>query len=268
MENLLLPSKVEFQAGATANTGSLVVMPCFHGYGTTLGNAYRRVLLSSLPGGAVEAFKLKGTQHEFSTVEGIKEDVVEIMLNLKQLSVKVHSDDPITLNITKKGPAVVTAADIEANSNVEVINKDLVIANVVSNKTLEMEIIVGRGRGFKTAEEKDRGNYDLGTIVIDSVYSPVRDVGYDVEYTRVGDITNYEKLTINIETDGTITPKEAISQANQILMDHFNIVMQNATSTEAVMPEAAEAAVEEVATEESPVVEEEKLAKKSRKKSK
>lgn len=266
MENLLLPSKVEFQAGEAANTGSLIIMPCFHGYGTTLGNAYRRVLLSSLPGGAVEAFKLKGTQHEFSTVEGIKEDVVEIMLNLKQLSVKVHSDDPITLNITKKGPGIVTAADIEPNSNVEIINKDLVIATIVGNKTMEMEMTVGRGRGFKTAEEKDRGNYDLGTIVIDSVYSPVKDVGYDVEYTRVGDITNYEKLTINIETDGTITPKEAISQANQILMDHFNIVMQNAASVEAATFEAPEMIVEEAPVEITEIDKGAKTVKKARKK--
>lgn len=272
MENLLLPSKVEFKEGGAPNMGSVVIMPCYHGYGTTLGNAYRRVLLSSLPGAAVEAFKIKGSQHEFSTIEGIKEDVVEIILNLKQLSVKVYSDEPITLNLSKKGPGAATAADIEANSNVEIINKDLVIANIVNNKTLEMEIIVGRGRGFKPAEEKDRGNYGLGTIVIDSAYSPVRDIGYDVEYTRVGDITNFERLSINIETDGTISPKEAISQANQILMDHFNLVgeaaavenapildMETATATEEAKLDEGESLGVEV---------EKKTAKKPRKKAK
>ncbi|MFH2018655.1 MAG: DNA-directed RNA polymerase subunit alpha [bacterium] len=296
MENLLLPSKVEFQAGSEAHTGTVVVSPCYYGYGTTLGNALRRVLLSSLPGGAAEAFKIKGTQHEFSTVEGVKEDIVEISLNLKQLFVKVFSDDPVTLNLTKKGPCEVKAGDIEPNSNVEVINKDLVIATLTSDKTLEMEIVVGKGRGFKPAEEKERKNYDLGTIVIDSVYTPVRDVGYHVENTRVGDITDFEKLTMNLETNGTIAPYDALKFATQILMDHFNIISQAAevggeekdVESEIVGEEVAneeivseEVPAEEVvgAEEETPevvadpapseVVEEDpKPAKKSRKKSK
>lgn len=225
MENFLLPSKVEFQAGEQAYTAQAVITPCYHGYGTTLGNAIRRVLLSSLPGSAVEYFKVKGVQHEFSTIEGVKEDVVEIMLNLKQLAVKVFTDDLVTLSIVKKGPGPVTAGDIEANSNVEVVNKDLVICNLTKARVLEMEITVGRGRGYRPVEEKDRQNYDLGTILIDSVYTPVKDVGYHVEYTRVGDITNYEKLTMNIETNGTISPRQALEQATQILMDHFSIVL-------------------------------------------
>lgn len=228
MENFLLPSKVEFVPGETLHTGSAVIMPCYHGYGTTLGNAFRRVLLSSLPGSAVEYFKIKGIQHEFSTVEGIQEDVMEIMLNLKQLAVKVFSDDPVTLTITKKGPGPITAGDIEPNSAVEVVNKDLVIATLTKNKTVEIEIIVGRGRGYKPVEEKDRQNYDLGTIVVDSVYTPVRDVGYHVENTRVGDITNYEKLTLRIETNGTISPEDALEQATRILMDHFTIILEAA----------------------------------------
>ncbi len=228
MENFLLPSKVEFVPGETLHTGSAVIMPCYHGYGTTLGNAFRRVLLSSLPGSAVEYFKIKGIQHEFSTVEGIQEDVMEIMLNLKQLAVKVFSDDPVTLTITKKGPGPITAGDIEPNSAVEVVNKDLVIATLTKNKTVEIEIIVGCGRGYKPVEEKDRQNYDLGTIVVDSVYTPVRDVGYHVENTRVGDITNYEKLTLRIETNGTISPEDALEQATRILMDHFTIILEAA----------------------------------------
>lgn len=227
MENLLLPSKVEFRDGATPNTGEMVVMPCFHGYGTTLGNVLRRVLLSSLPGAAVEYFKVKGIQHEFSAIEGVEEDVVEMILNLKQLVVKMHTEEPVVLNLVKKGPGPVTAADIEKNSNIEIINKDMVIANMTSNRVLEMEIGVGRGRGFKTVEQKDHKNYDLGTIVVDSIYTPVKDVGYSVEFTRVGDVTNYEKLTLNIETDGAITPREAVWQATKILMDHFTIVLDN-----------------------------------------
>jgi len=232
MENFLLPSKVEFKAGETDLTGALVITPCFHGYGTTLGNALRRVLLSSLSGGAVEAFKIKGTQHEFTTVEGVQEDVVEIMLNLKQLAVKVYGDESVTLNLVKKGPGLVTGADIETNSNAEVVSKDLVICNLTSNKTLEMEIIVGKGRGFVPVEEKDKKNYPLGTIVIDSVYTPVKDVGYHVEYTRVGDITNYEKLTVNIETNGTISPQDAINQSVKILIDHFSIILSSVASTQ------------------------------------
>ncbi|PIT88758.1 MAG: DNA-directed RNA polymerase subunit alpha [Candidatus Magasanikbacteria bacterium CG10_big_fil_rev_8_21_14_0_10_36_32] len=225
MENLLLPSKVEFQQGEQANAGSIVIMPCYHGYGATLGNALRRVLLSSLPGAAVESFKIRGVQHEFTTVEGVKEDVVEVMLNLKQLIVKVYGDEPVVLSLSKKGPGVVTADDFEGNSNVEIFNKDLVIANLTNNKTFELEVTVGSGRGFKAAEEKDRQNFDLGTIMVDSIYTPVRDVGYHIEFARVGDITNYEKLTVNIETNGTITPSEAMRQATQILIDHFNIVL-------------------------------------------
>ncbi|MCX6782199.1 MAG: DNA-directed RNA polymerase subunit alpha [Candidatus Magasanikbacteria bacterium] len=225
MENLLLPSKIEFIAGETPNHAAFVVMPCYHGYGTTIGNALRRVLLASLPGAAVEAFKIRGIQHEFTTVEGVKEDVVEIMLNLKQLIVKVYSDEPVTLTLTKKGSGVVTAKDFEKNSSVEIFNKDLAICNLTSAKPFEMDVIVGRGRGFKTTEEKNRGNYDLGTIVVDSIYSPIKDVGYHVEYTRVGDITNYEKLTLTIETNGTMSPKDAIFQSTQILMNHFSIIL-------------------------------------------
>ncbi len=243
MENFLLPSKVEFQPGETALTGALVITPCFHGYGTTLGNALRRVLLSSLSGGAVEAFKIKGTQHEFTAVEGVQEDIVEVMLNLKQLAVKVYGDESVTLTLTKKGPGPVTGADIDKNANAEVVSKDLVICNLTSNKTLEMEIIVGKGRGFVPVEEKDKKNYPLGTIVIDSVYTPVKDVGYKVEYTRVGDITNYEKLTVNIETNGTISPEDAVNQSVKILIDHFSIILSSVASSQpepvAQEPEAA-----------------------------
>jgi len=257
MENLLLPSKIEFQEGDKPNSGLLVITPCYHGYGTTLGNALRRVLLSSLPGAAVESFKIKGVQHEFTAIEGVKEDVVEIMLNLKQLVVKVHIDEPVVLMLSKKGPGVVTAADFEKNSNVEIINEDLVIANLTSNKVFEMEITVGRGRGFKITEDKDKQSSDLGTIFVDSIYSPIRDVGYHVEYTRVGDVTNYEKLTINIETNGTISPRQAVLQSTQILMDHFSIVLNEAE--QGLAAELAAAAEKQSVSEE---VEKEKPAKK------
>jgi len=236
MENLLLPSKVEFVPGDSPNKGLLVVSPCFFGYGTTLGNTLRRVLLSSLPGAAVEALKIKGVSHEFSSAEGLKEDVVDIILSLKQLAVRVFVDEPVTLRISKKGPGEVTAADIEPNASVEIMNPDLVLATLTSNKTFEMDLIVGRGRGFKPVEEKDKKHYDLGTIVIDSIYTPIKDVGYNVEYTRVGDITNYEKLILNIETNGTVTPGEAIKQTTQIIMDHFSVIAGAANEMILEMP--------------------------------
>ncbi len=268
MENFLLPSKVEFHSGDNDNVCSVIITPCYHGYGTTLGNALRRVLLSSLPGSAVEYFKIKGTQHEFTTVEGVKEDVVEIMLNLKQLAIKVFTDEPVVLNLVKKGIGPVTAADIEANSNVEIVNKDLLICNSTKAKTLEMEIVVGKGRGFKPVEEKDRQNYDLGTIVVDSVYTPVKDVGYHVEYTRVGDITNYEKLTINIETNGTVSPRDAMRQATQILMDHFTIISENANQSDMTSTVVEESAAEEVAPSADEEVPEESEEEKKPKKAK
>ena len=227
MENLLLPSQIEFLPGEDPNIGSLVVTPCYHGYGTTLGNSLRRVLLSSLPGAAVEGFKIKGVQHEFSSITGVQEDVVEIMLNLKRLTVKVFADDPVVLKLSKKTIGPITAGDIEKDSNVEIINPDEIIATLTEKKDFEMEIIVGRGRGFKPAEEKDRKNYDLGTILIDSVYTPIKDVGYKVDYTRVGDITNYEKLVLNVETDGTITPEEAVLNSTRILTEHYNLVIEH-----------------------------------------
>jgi DNA-directed RNA polymerase subunit alpha len=265
MENLLLPSKVEFVPGDSPNKGSLVVSPCFYGYGTTLGNTLRRVLLSSLPGAAVEAIKIKGVQHEFSSADGLKEDVVDIILNLKQLAVRVFTDEPVTLHISKKGPGEVTGADIEANSSAEIMNPELVLATLTSNKSFEMDLIVGKGRGFRPVEEKDKKHYDLGTIVIDSIYTPIKDVGYNVEYTRVGDITNYEKLTLNIQTNGTISPSDAINQATQIIMDHFSIIAGAAGEMVAEMPMPRSAESEEMAEESNEGADEETKAKKVKK---
>ncbi len=268
MENLLLPSKVEFIPGDSPNKGSLVVTPCFYGYGTTLGNTLRRVLLSSLPGAAVEALKIKGVQHEFSSADGLKEDVVDIILNLKQLAVRVFTDEPVTLHISKKGPGPVTGADIEKNSNAEIMNPELVLATLTSNKPFEMDLIVGRGRGFRPVEEKDKKHYDLGTIVIDSIYTPIKDVGYNVEYTRVGDITNYEKLTLNIQTNGTISPEDAIRQATQIVTDHFSIIASSTSEAFVAMSKPVVEAEEVVNEEESAEGEEEEAKTKKIKKTK
>ncbi|NBS41059.1 DNA-directed RNA polymerase subunit alpha [bacterium] len=228
MENILLPSTIKYEKGERPNEGVLVVEPCFHGYGTTLGNALRRVLLSSLPGAAVTAVKIKGVTHEFQALPNVKEDVLEVILNLKGLRLKCFSEEPVKLTLKTKGAKVVTAGDIDANSDVEIVNPDMKIATITDDGgTFEMELTVGRGRGYVPTEERTGEGNDLGTIAIDSLYSPVRNVGYRVENTRVGEITNYDKLVMNIETDGTITPEEAVGQCAKILIDYFSILLQN-----------------------------------------
>ncbi|OGL91799.1 DNA-directed RNA polymerase subunit alpha [Candidatus Uhrbacteria bacterium RIFOXYA2_FULL_40_9] len=233
MENILLPNIVKFEKGERPNEGVLIVEPCFYGYGTTLGNALRRVLLSSLYGAAVTAVKIKGVTHEFQAIENIKEDVLEIILNLKSLRLKLFSEEPVVLKIKAKGKAVVTAKDIEANADVEIKNSELVIATLTDDKSvLDMDIIVSKGRGYSATEERTSENTDIGVIAIDALFSPVRNVGYRVEDTRVGDITNYDKLIMSIETDGTITAEDAVAESTKILMDYFSLLLKGIGSEE------------------------------------
>ena len=227
MENILLPSAIRFEAGSSPNEGLMIVEPCFHGYGTTLGNALRRVLLSSLSGAAVTAVKIKGVTHEFQAIENVKEDVLEIILNLKSLRLKVFSDEPVKLTLKVTGEKIVTAKDIEANAEVEIVSKDLKIATLTHPKgVLEMELTVAKGRGYRPTEERLKESHELGVIAIDALYSPVRNVGYRVENTRVGEITNYDKLLMTIETDGTMEPEEAVREAAKVLIDHFSLLLQ------------------------------------------
>jgi len=227
MDYILLPSTIEFRETGDQNIGELVVSPCHQGYGTTLGNSLRRVLLSSIEGDAVEAVKIDGVQHEFSAIEGVLEDVIELTLNLKQLAVISHSDQPVTLTLTKKGKGDVTAGDFAKNADVEIINPDLKIATITDDKKeLSLEVIIGKGLGYIPASEKESKHLDLGTVVIDSFYSPIKDVGYTVENTRVGDVTDYEKLTVRIETNGTVSPKDAVERATKILMDHYSLILE------------------------------------------
>lgn len=260
MENILLPTTIEFIDTDQDNVGKVIITPCHQGYGTTLGNALRRVLLSSLPGAAVESVRITGVQHEFSTMDGVLEDVVQIILNLKQVAVLSYSQAPVTLSLKKKGKGIVTAGDFEKNSDVEIVNPELKIATITDDKkVLEMEITIAKGRGYVPVEEKDSKSLDLGTILIDSLYTPIRDVGYNVELTRVGDVTDYEKLTLSIETDGTVTPKDAVQQATKILMDHFALILDVAGNGTAEVVE--EAIVEEEVKEEEEVVVEKKAKK-------
>lgn len=226
MQNILLPSNIHYEPGERPNEGRLIVEPCYYGYGTTLGNALRRVLLSSLPGAAVTAVKIKGVTHEFTSIENVKEDVLQVILNLKGLRLKSHSEEPIILKLKVTGIKTVTAADIEPNADVEIINSDLEIATITDDQaTFEMELTVERGRGYSPTETRTSTEHDLGTIAIDALFSPIRSVGYKVENTRVGDITNYDRLIMNIETDGTIEPEKAVEQASKMLIDYFSILL-------------------------------------------
>ncbi len=223
MQTIDLPSKIEFSK-LTDREATLVVEPLFPGYGTTIGNALRRVLLSSLSGAAVTAVKIKGVDHEFSTVPGVKEDVVELILNLKKLRLRVHSDQAVKLTLKKSGEGEVLAESIEAPSEVEIANKDLPIATLTSKQAkLEMEITVQAGRGYVPVEQRDKEKMDIGTIAVDAIFSPIRSVSFQVENIRVGQMTDYDKITMMIRTDGTVPPKEAVDQAAKILVDHFSL---------------------------------------------
>lgn len=227
MESILLPSKIRFSKGERLNEGVLTVEPCTQGYGTTIGNAMRRVLLSSLPGAAVTAVKIKGVEHEFSTISHVKEDALEIILNLKTLRMKLFSEEPVKLSLSVKGEKTVTAADFSKNADVEIINKDLVIATLTDKAaSFELEVTIGPGRGYKTTEERIKEKLELGTIAIDALYSPVLNVSYKVVATRVGERTDYDKLVLNVETDGTLDPIDACKQAVDILLDHFQLLKE------------------------------------------
>lgn len=207
------------------NLATFTIEPLFPGYGMTLGNSLRRVILSSLPGAAVTAVKIEGVSHEFSTIKDVKEDVVDIILNLKQLCVKSHSDEIVSLKLVASGEGVVTAAQFEKNADIEIANPKHVIATLDNkNAKLEMEIFIEKGRGYVPVEKRDGGKLGVGVIAVDALYSPIRRVRYNVESTRVGQMTDLDRLVIEIETNGVTSPKEAISQAAEILVDHFLVL--------------------------------------------
>lgn len=209
---------------ADGTYGKFVVEPLERGYGTTLGNSLRRVLLSSLPGYAITSVKIDGVLHEFSTIDGVKEDVTEIVLNLKGVILKIHGDAVKTLYVDASGKGAVTAGDIKADSDVEILNPEHVIANLEDGAVLKMELTADKGRGYVSAERnKQIMQPVIGVIAIDSIYTPVLKVNYTVENTRVGQITDYDKLSIEIWTDGTISAQEAVSLGAKILTDHLNL---------------------------------------------
>ena len=203
--------------------GKYVVEPLERGYGTTLGNSLRRVLLSSLPGTAVTSIRIAGIQHEFATIPGVKEDVTEIVLNVKGIIARLHSDGPKTVYIEASGERTVTAGDIKADGEVEVLNPDHHIATLGPDASLSMELTIAHGRGYVSADKNKNPQAAIGTIPVDSIYNPVLKVNYTVENTRVGNQTDFDKLTLEIWTDKTITARDAVSLGAKILCDHFII---------------------------------------------
>ena len=204
--------------------GNFVVEPLERGYGTTLGNSLRRILLSSLPGAAVTSVQIDGVLHEFSTVPGVMEDVTEIILNLKGLSLKIHSDEEKVLEIDAEGEGNVTAGDIRADSDVEILNPGSSYCNAGIRCTSSHAYFANRGRGYVQADRNKRDDQPIGVIPVDSIYTPITRVNYSVENTRVGQVTNYDKLTLEVWTDGSIRPEEAVSLGAKILTEHLMLV--------------------------------------------
>jgi len=223
--------------------GVFVIEPLERGYGTTLGNSLRRILLSSLPGYAVTSVKINGVLHEFSTIPGVVEDTTDIILNLKKLLVNVHGDCPKKVHLNIKGSKRVTASDIIASSEVEILNPDLYIATVSEGGSLEAEITLDRGRGYLSAERNKNQENIIGVIAMDAQFSPVQKVNYVVEHTRVGQITDYDKLNLEVWTDGSISPVEAVSLAAKIMSEHLNLFVnlsQTAGKTEIMVEKEEE----------------------------
>ena len=221
------------EVGQNGCYGRFVIEPLERGFGHTLGNSLRRVLLSSLPGVAVSSVHIEGVQHEFSTVPGVKEDVTEIILNLKTMACKMFADGPKQLTIDVKGPCELTAGDIKTDDEVEIANPDLHIATLNEDAHLQMQLTLDRGRGYVSADKNKTPSMPIGVIPIDSIFTPVKKVNYTVEDTRVGQITDYDKLTLEIWTNGTLKPEEAISSAAKILNEHLNLFI---SLTDQVMP--------------------------------
>lgn len=278
MQNIANPKKIDFKSVGNPNEGVITVEPLFPGYGMTLGNSLRRVLLSSLPGAAVIGVKIKGASHEFMALPHIKEDVLEMILNLKQVRFKVFIEEEIRLELKVKGKKVVTAGDIVKNSQLEIKNPELVIANITDEAgSLDAEILVKGGRGYKMPEGSKKENKEIGFIEIDSIFSPVTQVSIKVDSARVGKMTNWDKLILDVKTDGTITPEEAFNEATKILVEQFNALLPEnigkeimgaevkVESEELVSPEELEVVEAEVEEVEAPKKEKKEKAKKPKK---
>lgn len=227
-----MPKAPQLIEQVSKNRAIFEIEELYPGYGLTLGNALRRVMLSSLSGAAITFVKMKDVNHEFSTVPGVLEDVVEIILNLKQIRFEVYSDEPQTITLKTKGEKKVTAGDIKLTSQVKIANPDVLIATITSkNASLEIEMQVEKGLGYSELETRKKTKQEIGSIAIDAIFTPIKMINYDVEDMRVGDKTNYNKLRFDIETDGTITPVKALSSAAQILIEQFQVITSPVSAT-------------------------------------
>ncbi|KKQ44513.1 MAG: DNA-directed RNA polymerase subunit alpha [Candidatus Moranbacteria bacterium GW2011_GWC2_37_8] len=252
MQTVSLPQKPKYTP-IDEKSGKFEIMGCYPGYGMTLGNALRRVLLASLKGSAITSVKIKGVSHEFSTMDGVMEDAVQIILNLKKIRFKMHSDEPVKVSLKFKGEGKVTAAEIKCPSSVEVVNKDQIIATITDKKVeLEMELEISNGLGYVPIDQQNRGEKEIGVIAIDAVYTPISRVNYEVENMRVGKRTDYNKITLEIVTDGSITPEEAFTKAVTLLVEQFSVL----GGIEIVEEKVEEAVQEAEIVAETPVADE------------
>ena len=235
-KQLIKPRRIEIQTdSATADYGKFVAEPLERGYGTTLGNSLRRILLSSLQGAAITSVRIEGVQHEFSTIVGVVEDVTDIVLNLKEIRLRMHSPEPRTIVLEAKGPKRVKASDIQQDPMVEILNKDRHIAELSENATLRMEMTVRMGKGYVPAERNLEENAPIGTIPIDAIFSPIRKVNFNVTNARVGQQTDYDRLVLEVWTDGSILPADAVAYAAKILKDQATVFIN--FDEEAEMPD-------------------------------
>jgi DNA-directed RNA polymerase subunit alpha len=251
-QKIILPSKPKAVVEEN-NKGVYEIDGLVPGYGFTLGNSLRRIILSSIPGVAITAVKIEGVQHEFSTLEGVKEDIITILLNLKNIRFAIVGDEPKIVTLSVKGPKVVTARDIKTTGDVSVINQDHYICEVTGKKGISMEITIEKGLGFVTREQLNKQKAEIGTIFMDAIFSPIRRASYDVEEMRVGDKTNFNRLRLTIETDGSITPRMALERSVRIMIDQLAAIIE--VDSEEVITEvfknkkSAHASVEEVTPE-------------------
>ena len=221
---LIKPNKLNIEPGAdSSRTATVVAEPLERGFGLTLGNAIRRILLSSLQGAAVTSIQVEGVLHEFSSIQGVQEDVTDIVLNIKSLALRMHSEGPKRMALTAKGPGEVTAAQIETGHDIEVMNPNLVICTLDKGASINMELTVDTGKGYVAASLNRPADAPIGLIPVDSVFSPVRKCSYKVENTRVGQVTDYDKLSMTLETNGTVTPEDAVALAARILQDQLQL---------------------------------------------
>ncbi len=220
---IILPSKLSVVSEDTTK-GVYEIDGLYPGYGHTLGNSLRRIILSSLPGAAITSLKIEGVDHEFSVVDGVKEDVITMLLHLKQVRFRLNSDEPQTVTLSVKGPKTVTASDITATGQVEVLNKDLYIAELTGKATLNIEMTIQKGLGFVAKDMHKKEKTEIGAIAVDAIFTPIRRVAYEVENMRVGDNTNHNRLRMTIETDGTLTAREALENAISIMIDQLHAI--------------------------------------------